>query len=257
MKKNVSIGITIILFISFSFGVFSQENNIVRPIEIDDVLINPGIGFTTFQRFNGDSLNDINVGVGWTEGFPIDYQEFDGDLTNKDYPATTIAYYRIYWKFIEPKNGKYNWDLLDRALYTALSRGQTLMIRIAPYGSNDKEDVPDWYREMVDPNRDWKGPVPKWAVDPEDSRYAQYFGRMIRVLGKRYDGHPQVEGIDLAIVGSWGEGEGSQLLSKNTMQLLVEAYTESFTKTPLIALLMDEKTNKYADFFDYISVLNY
>jgi hypothetical protein len=27
---------------------------IVKPVEIHDVLNNPGIGFTTFQRFNGD-----------------------------------------------------------------------------------------------------------------------------------------------------------------------------------------------------------
>jgi hypothetical protein len=40
----------------------------VRPQEIDDVLINPGIGFTTFQRSNGDRLNE---GLKWTEGFPI------------------------------------------------------------------------------------------------------------------------------------------------------------------------------------------
>ncbi|RIJ49989.1 DUF4832 domain-containing protein [Maribellus luteus] len=218
----------------------------VRPVEIDDVLTNPGKGFMTFQRFNGDSLNSGNS---WTEGFPIEYQEFDGDLTNEDHPATTIAYFRIYWKYIEPEEGNYNWDLLDRALQSATSRGQTLMIRIAPYGTYDNEDVPDWYRKMVDPKREWKSPVPKWAVDPEDPRYAQYFGRMIRAMGARYDGHPDVEGIDLAIVGAWGEGESSQLLSKNTMQLLVEAYTESFTKTPLIALLMDEKTNKYADSF--------
>ncbi|MCF6358439.1 MAG: DUF4832 domain-containing protein [Draconibacterium sp.] len=249
IKKYAFLFCTILILVT---DLSAQQLIRVRPTEIDDVLLNPGKGFTTFQRFNGDSLNDINVGVGWTEGFPIDYQEFDGDLTNEDHPATTIAYYRIYWKFIEPEDGKYNWNLLDRALYTAMNRGQTLMIRIAPYGRNDNEDVPYWYREMVDPNHEWKGTVPKWAVDPEDSRYAQYFGRMIRALGKRYDGHPQVEGIDLAIVGAWGEGEGSQLLSKNTRQLLVEAYTESFTKTPLIALLMDEKTNKYINSFGNI-----
>ena len=217
-----------------------------RPVEIDDVLSNPGKGFMTFQRFNGDSLNSGNS---WTEGLPIEYQKFDGELTNEGYPDTTIAYYRVYWKYIETADGMYNWDLLDRALYTAMSRGQSLMLRIAPYGKSDKDDVPNWYREMVDPNHEWKSPVPKWAVDPEDSRYAQYFGRMIRAMGARYDGHPNVEGIDLAIVGAWGEGEGSQLLSKNTMQLLVESYTESFTKTPLIAMLMDEKTNKYASSF--------
>ncbi len=218
------------------------------PEEIDDVLVNPGIGFMTFQRFNGDKLNE---GVGWTEGFPIEYQAFDGDLTNKDHPATTIAYFRVYWKFIEPEKGKYRWDLLDRALDSAVSRGQSLLIRIAPYGTGDERDVPGWYREMVGPNKKWKydNPVNKWAVDPEDPRYAEYFGRLIRAMGERYDGHPYLEAVDLSIVGAWGEGAGSELLSKNTMEELVDAYTESFRKTPLIALLMDEKTNKYANSF--------
>jgi hypothetical protein len=54
---------------------------IVKPAEIYVVLNNPGIGFTTFQRFNGD---DLNEGMGWTEGLPIVYQDFNGDLTNKN-----------------------------------------------------------------------------------------------------------------------------------------------------------------------------
>jgi hypothetical protein len=54
----------------------SQEMVVVRPKEIDDVLINPGIGFMTFQRFNGDKLNEGNK---WTEGYPIVYQEFMGN----------------------------------------------------------------------------------------------------------------------------------------------------------------------------------
>ena len=29
---------------------------VVRPKETDSVLVNPGIGFNTFQHFNGDSL---------------------------------------------------------------------------------------------------------------------------------------------------------------------------------------------------------
>lgn len=61
--------------------LFGQPTVIVRPKEIDDVLTNPGMGFTTFQRFNGDELNS---GVRWTEGFPIAYQEFKGSLKNKN-----------------------------------------------------------------------------------------------------------------------------------------------------------------------------
>jgi hypothetical protein len=245
LKKGIfSIGLTL-----FTLSLFSQNPDnlmIVKPNVTDDVLANPGIGFMTFQRFNGD---DLNAGSGWTEGFPIDYQDFDGDLTNKDYPSTTIAYWRIYWKYMEPEMGKYRWDMMDKALEIAEQRGQTLLIRIAPYGTGPEKDVPDWYREMVGPETNFKynNPVNKWAVDPEDPRYAKYFGGLIRAMGERYDGHPDLEAVDLSIVGAWGEGAGSELLSREAREALVDSYTESFVKTPLIALLMDEKTNKYAN----------
>jgi hypothetical protein len=223
--------------------LLAQSPVIVRPKEIDDVLTNPGIGFMTFQRFNGDALNE---GVRWTEGFPIAYQEFKGSLKNKDHPDTSIAYFRIYWRYIEPERGKYAWDQFDNALKTAHARGQTLMIRIAPYGSSGtpKDDVPDWYRQMMG-DETGKLPVQKWRTDPEDPRYAKAFGDMIRAFGKRYDGHPDLESVDLSIVGAWGEGEGSERLTQGTREALVDAYLESFEQTPLVMLLTDRKTNMY------------
>src|SRR5690625_3854805 len=71
---------------------------VVRFHDTDELLNNPGKGFTTFQRFNGDELNP---GAGWTEGFPIEHQEFDGNLENEAYPQTTIAYDRVYAQYGE------------------------------------------------------------------------------------------------------------------------------------------------------------
>ena len=252
MKKLTSILIAslgiMLLIIPCQNAISQIEDDVVviRPQEIDEVLNNPGMGFMTFQRFNGDELNE---GSGWTEGFPIDHQEFDGDLSNPDYPSTTIAYWRIYWKYMEPEEGEYRWDMLDRVLELARSRGQTLILRIAPYGTGDDRDVPHWYRAMVGSEKEWNynNPVNKWLVNPEDPRYALYFGGFIRALGQRYDGHPDLEAVDLSIVGAWGEGAGSELLSQPTREALVNSYTDSFRHTPLIALLMDKKTNMYAN----------
>ena len=69
------------------------------------------------------------------EGHPIVYQAFKGDLTNKQHPQTSIAYWRVYWKYLEPEKGKFRWDLIDQALATAEERGQTLMLRVPSYGS--------------------------------------------------------------------------------------------------------------------------
>jgi hypothetical protein len=216
----------------------------VRPKEIDDVLVNPGIGFMTFQRFNGDRLND---GLKWTEGFPIEYQKFTGSLTNENHPLTSIAYFRVYWKFIEPEPGKYRWDMLDRALATAKARGQSLMLRIAPYGTDKNNDAPDWYRALVEGQEIEKSlSNAKWRVHPENPLYRQNFGALIRALGARYDGHPDLELVDVSIVGAWGEGAGVEQLTDATREALLDCYLETFRQTPLVLQLQDPKSTHYA-----------
>jgi hypothetical protein len=242
MKKCIGFSAILFIILAGTTGLSAQKTIVVRRNETDEVLTNPGIGFTTFQRFNGDTLNE---GVNWTEGNPIEYQKYNGRPNNRDYPISSIAYFRIYWKFIEPEQGKYNWSLIEKALNTAHERHQTLMLRIAPYGSTPDTDVPAWYRSMVGDKAEWMAGGDGWKVDAEDPRYALYFGNMITELGKRYDGHPDLESVDLSIVGFWGEGRGSSILTRNTRETLVNAYTDNFKKTPLTMLLTDEKTNKY------------
>ena len=226
MNNRSFILFSAILF-SAIFSARAQDLVTVRPVEISDVLNNPGIGFTTFQRFNGDTLN---AGERWTEGYPIVYQDFDGDLTNTGYPQTTIAYFRVDWAFVEPEPGKYNWPMIDSALKTAAERGQRLMFRVAPYEQGDK-DVPAWYRKMV--GKEKKELARNWRIDPEDPRYLQYFGGLIKALGKRYDGNPALESVDVSIVGYWGEGEGSDLLKDRTRVALLRCYLDNFKRTTL------------------------
>ncbi len=240
MKKSFNFLIVLYILSIIAVEVTAQKTITVRFKETDEVLTNPGIGFMTFQRFNGD---DLNAGIKWTEGKPLDYQEFDGNLENKDHPMTSIAYFRIYWRYLEPEMGKYNWHMIDKALKIAHERQQTLLIRIAPYGGGP-DDVPDWYRSMVGGPELWPEHE-GWRVDANDPRYAEHFGRFIAAFGKYYDGHPDLESVDLSIVGFWGEGSGSTMLTQETRENLVNAYTDNFKKTPLIMLLTDAKTNKY------------
>jgi hypothetical protein len=215
---------------------------VVRPEVISDVLVNPGIGFMTFQRFNGDALNE---GTGWTEGFPIEYQPFSGKLETPGHPMTSLAYFRIYWKYLEPVEGEYRWDLIDKALQTAGERGQTLLFRLAPYGTKSAKadnDIPQWYRARMGEEKD----LPHgWRTNAEDPRYVEYFTRMIAALGTRFNGHPLLESVDLSIIGPWGEGAGSKELSQRTREGLVDGYIDAFPDTHLIMLVTDPLTNGY------------
>lgn len=236
--KNIILGIILLL----SLNCFAQNVVIVKPKEIDDVLTNPGIGFTTFQMFNGDNHKPNQDVVR-----EINLEQFDNPIEvreNNNYPKTSIAYFRINWSVVEPERGKYRWDYIDSLLELAHVHDQTLMLRISPYKGRLIDDVPAWYREMVGPEREFAHV--KWPVDPENPLYAECFGNMIRALGERYDGNPDLEAVDLAIIGWAGEGGGSELLSQKTREALIDAYTDSFRETPLIALLMDPATNMYA-----------
>ena len=203
--------------------LFGGEIVTVRPTEIDDVLVNPGMGFMTFHRTDGRPINPENTG----------------------YPETSIDYLRVYWNFFEPAPRRYRWDLIDAALKAARDKGQTLMFRIMPYGLSPGEQVPDWYRDMVGPEPKWLDPRSRVRTDPEDPRYVKYFGGMVREIGKRYDGHPDLEAVDVSIVGAWGEGAGSAALSQGTREALVDSYLDAFKRTPLLMLLTDERTNRY------------
>lgn len=224
-----------------SFAQIPEGILTVRPVEIHEVLFNPGIGFSTFQMFNGDNhkanqdvLREIDLER---------YQNDPDDQVNINHPATTLAYFRILWKVFEPNQGDYQWDYIDDLLKQARLHGQTLMLRISPYKGRPIDDVPLWYREMVGEKREFKHV--KWPVDPENPLYAEHYGNMIRALGKRYDGHPDLECVDLSFVGWAGEGGGTNLLSGETMHNLVDPYLESFRKTPLIALLSGKKAVAY------------
>ncbi len=253
MKKKIKkllLGLLCLFAVTETFAQVPDHLTAITPKEIDSVLYNPGIGFTTFQRFNGDPDNVLEDCCGdFRDDFPLPVSmDEQGELKNPYYPNTTIAYFRFYWIYIEPEEGKFRWDIIDRALATARERNQTLMFSVMPYGTGGVHDVPKWYRKMVGKKTEWKhnNEVNKWLVDAEDPRYIKYYGRLVKELGERYDGHPDLESIDARIVGAWGEGGGTDVLTKKTAKALMDPYLDSFQKTPIKLLLTDSFASRYS-----------
>ena len=62
--------VLVLAFESWSVPATAQKHPnvvVVRPREIEAVLTNPGMGITTFQRFNGQALNPV---LTWSERGP-------------------------------------------------------------------------------------------------------------------------------------------------------------------------------------------
>ena len=211
--------IVILLLVCSANAVAQNTTNILRPKEIDDVLVNPGMGIETFQRFNGDA---INPGLGWSEEGPTGKVSPAAGLV--DFPASSISYCRWFWETIEPEAGKVRWEILDEALRQAHAHHQALAVRLMPY--DEKHPLPEWYRKSG--ARRANQPTDKdgetWQPDFADPLYLKYWGAVVAEAGQRYDGHPGLDSVDISTVGYWGEGWSPYMPAFEVQKKLVDIW---------------------------------
>ena len=189
-------------------SAFAQTNTIVRPKEIKDILTNPGMGITTFQRFNRQA---IYPGLRWSEVGP---ETVVADSPSPvDFPDTSVAYLRWFWYQLEPEQGHYKWEIIDSALAEAHRHNQQLQLRVMPY--DQKSPMPEWYQKSgarrANKDTDTDGKI--WSPDADDPLYFKLWSALVTEMGRRYDGHPDLDSIDISTVGYWGEGWGPYLPS--------------------------------------------
>jgi hypothetical protein len=204
---------------------------VVRPKEILDVLVNPGMGITTFQRFNGEALNPA---LQWSEVGPA--TRLPAVDPKPDFPEATIAYCRWYWGAIEPEHGKFRWDIIDLAIEEARAHGQRLAIRLMPYDEDARSPIPKWYQELG--ARRANNPTDKdgniWQPDFADPLYLKYWGELVAEAGRRYDANPVLESVDISSVGYWGEGWSPYMPPYANQKALIDIWFAAFPHTELL-----------------------
>lgn len=208
----------------------TTKTTVVRPTEIDDVLVNPGMGIETFNRFSGQALNE---GTKWSEVGP-EAAVPDAPPGTVDFPGSSVAYLRWFWSQLEPQPGKYRWEIIDSALAEAHRHNQRLAIRLMPY--DNKNALPEWYirsgaRRANKPG-DKDGEI--WSPDASDPFYTKTWSAIISEMGKRYDGNPDLDHVDISTVGYWGEGWGPYLPEWPVQQQLIDVYFQAFQRTLLL-----------------------
>ena len=217
-----------------------KETAVIRPVEIQDVLINPGMGITTFQRFNGQELNPLYT---WSERGPV--IELNDANPKPVFPDTSIAYLRRYWSPLEPEHGKFRWDIVDIAMSEAQKHGQKLAIRLMPY--SDRDPLPDWYRSSgarrANAATDKDGAI--WQPDFSDPLYLKYWGELVAAAGERYDGNPILDSVDISSVGYWGEGWSNFMPSFQFQKPLIDLWLQAFPHTTLLMNFDEPKALAY------------
>jgi len=204
---------------------------VVKPTVSDELLANPGIGWETFNR---DAKIDKNLPA-WM--------------------PSTIEYVRWSWGELEPRPGKINTELINQALKHAHDSGQKLAFRVKCCSTTPgKPFHPDWIkevggRELLVDRKDV--PVLLPIPDMDDPVVLNHHLDFIKRLGELYDGHPDVERVEIGSIGWWGEwhltgSKLSKLPSLENRMKVVNAYLAAFKKTPLMMLLNGKECTTYA-----------
>lgn len=222
-------GIRLVLLAAILGSAVAAQTVIVRPKMTDELLVNPGMGVQTFQRYNRQALYPT---LRWSEVGP---EKPVADVANVDFPPSSVAYLRWFWWQLEPEPGRYRWEILDTALDEARRHGQTLNIRLMPY--DQRNPLPEWFRNSgarrannaEDPEN---GKI--WVPDSADPLYVRHWTELVRRAGQRYDGHPDLDTVDISTFGYWGEGWGPSPPDMATQKHLVDVHFEAFRRTPLL-----------------------
>lgn len=195
----------------------------VQPEETDELLANPHRGWQTFHRFADEDKNLAGLPSG-------------------------AAYFRFYWREIEPAEGQIDFGKLDSLLARARKAGQKLSLRVMCAGTDEGQplEVPAWLKASGCKGFEYRyenGGTVHWVPDFEDPRFQTAHSRLIRELGRRYDRHPDLDHVDIGSVGLWGEwhmsGTGVDLPRPETRRAIIDLYRTAFRRTPKLMLIGD------------------
>lgn len=203
----------------------------IRPTPTDAYLGNPHKSCCTFQGFNGGPLFP---GVKWSEEGPLEIPPATQAVA-PGYLPSTVAYCRWFWRVLEPVQGQYDFSMIDRALQACEERGQTLAVRLMAFGSWRQPQVPDWYAQRY-PMTAYTAGGGESRIPVHDSpEYLEHWGRLVREFGRRYDGHPLLESIDITYIGPWGEGAGK--CSREQCRRFAQLWQEAFPNTTRLVMI--------------------
>jgi len=193
----------------------------------------------------------INPHKGWYHHFPDNHPDKyaiarDEDLL--DFPGMDHLYIRLAWAYLEPKEGQFDWAVIDRIIekWTAHGLGIALRISCKETGSDRIEQqyaTPRWVMEAGAQGGHYRmgkavGPDGPWEPAFDDPVFLVKLDRFLAAFAARYDAQPWLRYLDIGSIGDWGEGHcwaGSRKdMSFAVRKLHVDLHLKHFKRTQLV-----------------------
>ena len=192
-----------------------------------------------------------NPHKGWYHHYPdnhINKYIIREDSHLLDFPGMDHIYIRLAWAYLEPKEGQFNWNIIDSIIDKWTKKGLKISFRIScKETSTDRIEqqyaTPKWVMEAGakgDYYRRGKkvGPDGPWEPLFNDPVFLKKHENFMRAFAGRYDGKPWLRYVDVGSIGDWGEGHtssGSRIeYDYNQRKVHVDLYCKYFRKTQIV-----------------------
>ena len=203
----------------------------VRPADTGAALVNPGMGWQ-FHHFD----NNITT-------YSVDLKPSDGV---REFPGVGSVYIRLAWSYIEPREDHFEWSIVDSAMQRWVTLGKRVAFRFTCMESDPKQPfaTPKWVMEAGAKGYRVKNgkedPVGEtWEPDYDDPIFLDKLDHFLAAAAEHYDGHPDIEFIDVGSFGTWGEGHtfagSTRPYSAATVRKHIDLHLNHFHKTLLVA----------------------
>jgi hypothetical protein len=130
-------------------------------------------------------------------------------------------------------------------LEEARAHAQILAIRLMPY--DPKHPLPEWYRNSgarrANKPTDKDGKI--WQPDFSDPLFLKYWGELVAAAGERYDGHPDLDSVDISSIGYWGEGWSPYMPAFAVQKAAIDIWVKAFKRTPLLMNFDEQQALTY------------
>ncbi len=190
-----------------------------------------------------------NPGMGWVlhfyDNIPANYgSKLAPSDTVDDFPGLTVVYLRIPWSYLEPKEGEFNWAVVDTPAQRWIARGKQVAFRFSCTESWMRYATPEWVQKAGAKGYNFRpGKLeengPYWEPEYDDPVFLEKLDHFLAAAAARYDGNPEVAFIDVGSYGVWGEGHTfastKKLWPAATLRKHIDLHLKHFKKTLLAA----------------------
>ncbi|MFC1634319.1 DUF4832 domain-containing protein [Planctomycetota bacterium] len=198
-----------------------------------------------------DKIALENPHKGWYHHYPdnhINKYIIREDSHLLDFPGMDHLYIRLAWAYLEPKEGKFNWDIIDNIIKKWTDNGLKISFRIScRETSSDRIEqqfaTPKWVMEAGAKGDFYLrgkqvGPDGPWEPRFDDPVFLEKLENFLKTFAERYDGKSWFRYVDIGSIGDWGEGHthsGSRLeYGFELRKLHIDLHLKYFKKTQLV-----------------------